>query len=230
MTTLYIGDLHLPFEHKNYLKFVKGVADDIQPDRIVQIGDFIDHYALSRFSLDPDVQGQRAEFMEALEHAKPWYSTFPEVTWVLGNHDERPYRKAVEIGLGTAFLAKMMDVYQCPEGWDIVPRIDIDGVQARHGVMVGGDAGWQNYALKAGKSTVSGHIHSVGGVRYHQSKDGKQLFQLQTGCGVDDSLYAFAYGKESAKGSVLGCGSVVDGTKATFHIMDMSDRNMRRIR
>lgn len=227
---LVIGDIHLPFSHPNYLKFILRVRDRIKPDKVIQIGDLVDHYALSRFQLDPDVMSQRPEFEMALKEAKKWYKEFPELTWILGNHDERPYRKAVEIGLGTLFLNQMKDVYQCPQNWDIVPLVDWDGVHYRHGVSVGGASGWQNYVLKSGVSTVSGHIHSVGGVRYHQSKDGRQLFILMTGCGVDDEAYAFAYGKESPSASILGCGIVEDGTKATFELMDMSDRYNRRIR
>jgi hypothetical protein len=34
---------------------------------------------------------------------------------------------------------------------------------------------------------------------------------MQVGCGIDNSQYAFAYGKSFPKKPILGCGLVLDG-------------------
>lgn len=227
---MIVGDVHLPFEHANYLKFLKDQRDKEQPDKIVFIGDFIDHYALSRFSLDPDVQGQRPEFIEALRHARKYYDAFPEAIWIIGNHDRRPYRKALEVGLGRTFLKDLMDVYECPSGWEVLDSTEIEGVYYFHGEAVGGQSSWQNYARDIGQSCVAGHLHSIAGTRYHQLPSGKQVFMLETGSGVDDTKYAFAYGKNSSRKSVLSCGFVEDGVQAKAVLMDLTDRRYRRIR
>lgn len=225
-----IGDTHLPFEHKNYLKFCKDVYAKEQPDKVVHMGDYIDHYALSRFTLDPEKQGQKPEWNEAIEHAQKWYNAFPEVSWLLGNHDRRPYRKAKEIGLGDFWLKSMLEIYGAPKGWSIHDSLVIDDVLYFHGEAIGGQTGWQNYSQKISQSTVFGHLHSVGGVRYHQNVQGKQIFSMGVGSGVDDERYAFDYGKNQATKSMLSCGIIEDGVYAKVIPMDLSNRAYRRVR
>lgn len=227
---LVIGDLHLPFAHPNYLKFVLETKEKFKCNKIVFIGDVVDNYAHSRFSKDPDTASAEVEYEQFMHGIRKWYEAFPEATWILGNHDKRPFNKAKEIGLGRIFTQSVNTIYDCPKGWKITPSIEIDGVLYTHGVSSGGQTGWQDYSRKLGKSVVIGHIHSVGGVRYHQNPDGKQLFTLAAASGIHDDTYAFAYGKDSAVKSMLGCGIVRGGTKAYFEPMDLSDRRFRRIR
>jgi len=225
-----IGDTHLPFDHPNYLKFLIDTYNREKPDTMVHIGDFMDLYALSRFTLDPDVQGQKPEWEASLKRAKLYYKAFPQMYWIQGNHDQRAYRQAQTVGLGKLFMKEMNKVFQCPPDWEICTSKQIDGVNYFHGVAAGGGTGWQMYSQRQGRSAVIGHIHSVGGVRYHQNVEGKQVFTMAVGCGVDDSAYAFQYGKESASKSMLGCGIVENGTVAKFIPMDLSERKYRRIR
>lgn len=230
MKVLIVGDLHLPFDHPNYLKFLRDQVEVEKPDKIVFIGDFIDHYALSRFTLDPDQQGQKPEFQKALKKAQPYYDLFPEAIWIVGNHDRRPYRKATEIGLGGEFTKGLKDIYCCPPKWKVMDSVEIDGVFYYHGETGGGASGWQNASLLFSQSVCFGHYHSVAGVRYVQNVAGEQMFTMVTGAGVDDRAYAFAYGKNFPKKSVLSCGVIEDGVYAKVVPMNMRDRKYRRIR
>lgn len=227
---LIIGDLHQPFTHPNYLKFLLETKKKFKCDTIVFIGDVVDNYAHSRFSKDPDNPDANVEYDEFMVRMRKYYEAFPEAIWVLGNHDKRPFNKAKEAGLGKIFTQSFSTIYDCPKTWKIVPSIEIDGVWYVHGVSCGGQTGWQNYSRKLGKSVVLGHIHSVGGVRFHQNPDGRQVFSLAVASGVHDESYAFDYGRESAVKSMLGCGVVHNGTHAYFEPMNLADRRFRRIR
>lgn len=227
--TLVIGDTHMPFVHPNYLRFLEEVADAYQPDEIVHIGDLVDHHALARFTSDPDGLSAGHEWKATLNELKRFARVFPKVKWVLGNHDKRPFNRAFDSEIPAAFLRPLAEVYQLPKEWEVAPYFEIDGVRYIHGESAGGLSSWQNYCTKMGQSTVIGHMHSLGGVRYHRTPNG-QLFSMAVGCGVDDETYAFAYGKSHPVRPILGCGLVTDGVEAEFVPMDMSERRNYRKR
>lgn len=52
-TILALGDVHLPWPHKQALKDLRRVIKSLKPHTIVQVGDLLDLYGLSRFSKDP---------------------------------------------------------------------------------------------------------------------------------------------------------------------------------
>lgn len=52
-TVLVIGDVHFPWPHAPALKDLRRVVKQLKPSHIVQIGDLLDLYGLSRFSKDP---------------------------------------------------------------------------------------------------------------------------------------------------------------------------------
>lgn len=228
-TVLIIGDTHVPFVHPNYLRFLTEVRDEIRPDKIVHIGDLVDHHALSRFVSDPDGLSSGNEWKSTLKELKNFVKEFPVADWIIGNHDSRPLKKAFESSIPEAFLKPLGDIYELPEGWKVMPRLLFENVSYTHGVSSGGQTGWQNFCLKQGINTVIGHIHSVAGVRYH-SIPGGQRFSLAVGCGVDEESYAMAYAKDIPTRPVLGCGIVKDGVYAEFVPMDMSSRKYYRKR
>jgi hypothetical protein len=67
-----------------------------------------------------------------------------------------------------------------------------------------------------GMSVVMGHCHSKGGVKWLVNPL-RRYFGMDTGCGVDDTAFAFAYAKEQTSRSVLSCGVIIDGMPR--HIM-----------
>lgn len=229
MKVLIIGDLHAPFNHVNYLKFCKDLRDQHQPDKVVFIGDVVDQHALARFTPNPEGMSPGDEWVKTVKELKKWYSAFPEAIWIMGNHDRRPFNKAFEAGIPRGMMKPMQEIYRAPKGWELVESINLDEVLYIHGEGVGGLNSALNSCLRYGQSTVFGHMHSIGGVRYHQ-QPGKQLFSLGVGCGIDDTAYAFAYGKHFPVRSMLGAGIVDDGTYAQFIPMDLGDRRYRRKR
>ena len=102
-----------------------------------------------------------------------------------------------------------------PEEWEIKEEYIIDDVLYKHGLNCGGKDGALNAAINEQISTVIGHYHSFGGVKYIANKR-NLIFGMNTGCGIDVSAYAFAYGKHSKFRPTLGCGIVVNSSKAFF--------------
>src|SRR5690606_27252541 len=70
---LVIGDLHLPFEHKDYLAFCKKVYEDFSCNRVVYIGDIVDTHYSSFHNTDPDGSSAKDELEEAKRSLIPWY-------------------------------------------------------------------------------------------------------------------------------------------------------------
>ena len=62
---LIIGDSHLPFEHRNYLEFCKGIQQRCKCKKVVHIGDFVDNHAISYHEHDPDGWSPANEMEEA---------------------------------------------------------------------------------------------------------------------------------------------------------------------
>jgi predicted phosphodiesterase len=210
-----VGDQHEPFSVDGYLDHCVDTFEHNRADRIVMIGDCIDHHAISFHDHDPDGMSPGDEYYLALEAMKDWYRAFPEAIWILGNHDRLPMRKVFAAGLPASMLRE--NLYQTPEGWTATESAEIDGVLYVHGggMNARGMYGHKNLAAHRGMSCVIGHYHRCGGVHSVASRDGAQRFGLAVGCGVDHRSYSQAFCKDDGP-CTLGCGIVVDGEVAHF--------------
>jgi len=94
-TTLILPDIQYPYHDALMLKKLISVAEDIQPDAILQIGDGIDFPQVSQWNkgragefaetLQEHVDGFRSEVLVPLRNACP----DADFTWLEGNHDLR---------------------------------------------------------------------------------------------------------------------------------------------
>jgi predicted phosphodiesterase len=215
---LHIGDLHLPFTHKDYLKFCKKVYKQYKCNKVVFAGDIIDHHAMSYHESDPDGLSAGNELREAQRMVKPWYKAFPKATVTIGNHDALPMRKAITFGIPKAMLRSLAEVYETL-GWDWVLEKTIDGVSYIHGKGYGKNAALNTCILEQ-KSIAQGHAHSYAGVQFFTSTD-RRIFGLNSGCGIDLKSYAFAYNKNFSVRPILGCGVVIEGVQPHFIPMEL---------
>lgn len=227
MKVMIFSDTHMPFTHKNYVKFLKDQKELYKPDKVICCGDLVDHHALSNFIKDPDGASAGDEWKQTKEMLSDLFEVFPEVEWIIGNHDRRPYIKAYNNGMPGTLIRPLNEIYECPPGWTIQPDLELEGVKYIHGEGAGGQSGWQNLCNFENQSVVFGHMHSVGGVRYHQNSAGEQKFSMGVGCGVDQETYAFAYGRHHKNKPLLGCGFVTDGWDAQFLPMNLKTRRYK---
>ncbi len=223
--TLIVGDPHEPVCRKGYRQFCQDTGRKYKCDTVVIIGDVVDWTAISFHAYNPEAPGPMDEYRLALAGVQRWRKAFPirkngrikRVIVTIGNHDARPRRVAESVNIPNKFIRNYADIWGTPD-WEWVQSIVIDGVfychghRKRHGVHAA-----YNTAKDMGMSVVMGHHHSIGGVKWLINPL-RRWFGLDTGCGIDDKAYAFAYAAEQTKRSCISCAVVIDG-KEPHHIM-----------
>lgn len=210
-----VADLHIPFEHPNYLQFCLDTFKIHGVNHVVFIGDTFDQYAFSKYVKETYAMNQDDEIDLSIQHIKPWASAFGEPDVIIGNHDRRYILRSKEQGVGTKVLAPFKDIYELPKKWNVVDRTIIDDVLYKHGVNCQGRDGALNAAINERRSTVIGHIHSFGGCKYTANTE-NLIFGLNVGCGIDIAEYAFIYGEDAKYRPTLGCGIVYNNSYGTF--------------
>ena len=65
---LVISDMHLPYQHKDSIIFLKEIKKEYKPDMVVNIGDLLDFHAISMHEHNPDLYSVGHE----LDKAKAW--------------------------------------------------------------------------------------------------------------------------------------------------------------
>lgn len=207
---LVISDTQAPFEHKDYLEFLKAVAKKYKTKEVVHVGDEADMSAISDWDHDPDGMSAGDELKAAIKSLQRLYKTFPKVKVCTSNHTARPFRKAFKFGLPKAFLKGYRDFLEAPKGWSWADSWEIDGIKYQHGEGFSG----RNGAIKAAEnnmqSTVIGHIHSFAGIQY-SANPRHLIFGMNVGCLIDKDSYAFAYGKHMTNKPIISCAVVIDG-------------------
>lgn len=217
-TVLTIGDSHCPAMRKGYVDFLKEVADEYQPDRIVHIGDVVDWHSISYHERSPSLSNASQEYNKALKQVEEIYKEFPKADWLIGNHDALTERQARSAGLPPEILRDYKDMWNVKK-WKVHPRfakLKIDRVIYSHGDSgAGGKYAALNQAKENFQSTVIGHHHSQGGVMFWANPEFR-VFGMSVGCGVDWRALQFEYGRKYNHKPMLGCGVVIDGTRPYF--------------
>lgn len=208
---LVVSDLQEPFAHRDAFEFVKAVRDEYETDTTVNIGDEADFHAFSgKFPHDPDGLSAGEELEAAKRSLDKWYGEFPSTKVCTSNHVDRYYKKAFSSGLPKRALLSPRALLGAPEGWEWRKFWVIDGVRYEHGDSQGGMDAARQLAISNRQSTVIGHHHAHGGVRFI-ANDSEVIFGLNTGCLIDRAAYPFAYGSANKFKPTLGCGVVIYG-------------------
>lgn len=219
---LVIPDMHHPFCHQDSLEFLKAVKKRFNPNLFVCLGDEIDAHAFSRFPKDPDGLSAGQELQAAIDALVPFYVEFPNMLVCESNHTVRPMKQMFEAGLPKAFHPSYATMLNAPDGWVWKERHLIDDTIYIHGDQGRcGKRGWAGNTETFHKSVVVGHMHSRAGVVYDN-----HLFNMNTGCLIDEHAYVFKYASKVQTRANLGCGLVIGGKAAHFLPM-LLDNNGR---
>lgn len=213
---LVFSDPHAPFDHKRFPDFLRDTYKKYNCGRVICLGDLIDNHAISNHCAEACALGAYSELDLAISRLKVYAAYFPDVIYLIGNHDCRPERIAGQLGIGTRYLKDMHEVLELPEGWVCHgDEVIVDDVLYSHGIDAAGKNGALNKALRERMSVAIGHSHAYGGCNYSVNKR-DTVFGLNVGCGIDDNAYAFTYGKHSKNRVTLGCGIVYNSEHAEF--------------
>jgi len=216
------SDVHEPFGHPNYLQFCKDTFQKYGVGRIVCCGDIVDFHALSRHQTETCAKSPCDELDLTIKSVKKWTSAFPSLDLVLGNHDEIYARQAATLNIDKRFLKSFSELFELPDAWHIhSDEFILDNVLYKHGINCTGKNGALSAAIQERMSIVIGHSHSFGGCQY-SANSRNIIFGLNTGCGINISQYAFAYGKYSKYRPTLGLGIVFNDSNAIFVPMNGS--------
>lgn len=207
---LVIGDIHAPCERDGYLAFCQDIKKQWQCKEVVFIGDVVDWHAISFHAKHPDSPGPKNEYLLTLQSVQKWYKAFPRAKVCIGNHDNRPVRLGADRNIPEVLIRDYAAMWKTPK-WEWADDFTIDDVYYFHGIGYGGIHPAYNAARQMAMSVCMGHAHSTGGVAWFVNPH-RRWFGMDIGCGIDDSKYAFAYGKACKRKSVISCGVVIDGT------------------
>jgi predicted phosphodiesterase len=222
-TVLVIPDLHVPFHHQDALKFLAAVKKKFKPTEVINLGDFEDWHSINMHDHDPDGLSAGAELQKLREEAKPFFKLFPKMKICTSNHGSLPLRRAYKFGLPKELIKSYKDILKAPKGWQWADEFEIDGIIYEHGESFTGQQGAIKSANANMQSTVIGHIHAFAGIQYSANQK-HLIFGFNVGCLINNSSYAFAYGKKFKAKPILGCGIIENGIP-TFIPMILTKKN-----
>lgn len=208
---LVVSDFHAPYNHPDAVDFLAAIKKEYKPDRIVVIGDEVDHHAMSFHDSDPDLLSAGHELEKAIEELKPLYKLFPEADIVDSNHGSMHYRKGKHHGIPRKYLKGYNEILDAPIGWkwskDLVLKAsDGSDIYFHHGLSTQSI----KIAQQMGMKYVQGHFHSKFEVQYSSSPD-KLIWSMTVGCLVDDHSMAFNYNKTTLQRPIIGVGLIING-------------------
>ena len=211
---LVIGDTHCPGMLSGYVEHLAQIKRKYKCDKVVHIGDLVDWHAISYHAKVQGTPKAEQEVKEAKEQIKKLVKAFPNVHWLLGNHDSLPARKAADADLPLSLLKSESVFWELPKTWKVYPRyhkLIIDKVIYSHGeVGSGGKHAAYLQARENFQSTVIGHLHGQSAVTWFANQN-NLVFGMSVGCGIDREKMQFEYGAKFNSKPIISCGVVIDG-------------------
>ena len=242
-TTLVVPDVQYPFHDPLALKKLIKVAEDLQPDQIIQIGDGIDFPQVSRWSkgtageyaptLQKHIDGFREEVLVPLATAAPKSKR----VWLKGNHDARleDFVRQYAAPLGTLRNLEMEALFGLDElgfRYESGPLRVGTNTYAVHGHESGGycstPQAWDNKFVKrygSEKNIIFGHTHQPFLSSRATGFDGKvsPWFTMNVGS-IMDPTHA-TYVKDGAVSWTMSFGVLRDDGKRVWpELVTMSNR------
>lgn len=208
---MIFSDLHFPYTHPDALPFLSAVKEEIQPDRVLNLGDEIDSHALSFYPTMPDLDNATRELKLGRKRIKQLAEMFPDLICVSSNHTDRIYRAATSAGIPKELILpydEMLGVQDYNWTWDKDKLITLPN---RSHVLFSHYKG-SNVLLasqRCGMSVVQGHIHSKQSINYWHNGYSNN-FAMQCASLVDDTSSAFAYNVSQPIRPQLGVCAIID--------------------
>ncbi len=208
---LLISDMHIPYHHKDTLKFLQHLKDKYNPTRVICMGDEIDHLALSYHEKETEAPSAWDELKLALPIIKQVEGMFPVMDILDSNHGSLAYRKAKTAGIPKHYLKSYADVLQVGKGWKWHFDMVIDLPTGQKCYLHHGKS---NNITKTSQAmsmcSVAGHYHNTFKIEYWANPLGL-YWGLQTGCLIDDKSFAFNYNNVNLHRPLIGTGLIIDG-------------------
>ena len=209
-SVLIIADTHIPYHVPELMDFLKLLKKKYKPDRIIHIGDEVDKHAMSFHDSDPDLPSAGDELKLSIPVIKELEKMFPKMDLLDSNHGSLVFRRAYKHGIPKAYIKKYNDFLQVGKGWKWHDDLIIDTPLGKVYFCHGKTPDILKLAQSMGMSCVSGHYHSLMGVRWYGNSLGL-YFGLQVGCMIDSKSLAFRYNKVQKARPIIGCSVIYNG-------------------
>jgi len=207
---LVISDMHLPYQHKDAIRFLKEIKKEFKPDFVVNIGDLLDFHAINMHTHDPDLYSAGMELDRSKEYIKEIESIYPEVTEVDSNHSSLVYRRALKYGMSKQFL-KPYGEFLGTRKWKWVDDLTLTMSNGQRCFFTHGrSADVLKVSQTMGMSAVQGHYHTKFLISYWANPD-NLFFAMNVGCMINQKSMAFNYAKNFKTRFILGCGIIING-------------------
>jgi predicted phosphodiesterase len=210
------GDLHIPYHKEGALEFLEKTFEENGVTDIICLGDLVDFISINSHGLNPKSPSQIEEFTITAKEVNRYKKAFPEMIYIVGNHETRIERFGLKQGIHPMFLKSVPELFQHPKGWKYVTEFIENGIRFIHGDGDGnsGRTPAYNVAKNTNYSTISGDKHTAQGVWYQRAFGDHVVFGCSTGCLVDSESVAFAYKKKPRLKDLYGCAIVYNSQHA----------------
>lgn len=210
--TLVLGDIHFKWNHKAACKTVIEAAAELQPERIIQIGDEHDFYLFSRYPTDPNVIKPDDELKESRDARLAFWKEMHRATptaekiRMMGNHDDRALKRIAAlapqyIGVVGEWLDRWMETPNTSH--HKATELVADKVLYEHGDL----SKLGDHAKRNLYNTVVGHSHTGGVVYFPKIGEPNGIFELNVGWLGDRNAPVFRYyRKQLVNTTTLGFG------------------------
>lgn len=210
-TILTFGDDHGPFQHEDAIRFLGAIKREVEPDRIIHLGDLMDQYCFSRYPKDPEMLSVNEEIKKARKYVRQLINLFPEMTLVESNHDSRMWDRALAAGIPKGLIVPYLQLIGADHGGWKLKRdltLTVDSTRDQIYFCHYRTADIMQLAQLVGSHAVQGHTHTRMGVTQVETPT-KHLFGMQVGCLISDSKYAFGYNRQQIIRPILGAGLII---------------------
>lgn len=210
---LVMSDDHAPFHHQDALAFLGALKSEINPDRVVHLGDLMDSYIFSRYPKDPGAMNANDELKRLRKYTSKLKELFPQLLITESNHDSRLWDRARVAGIPKGLIIPYLTLLGADDvDWKLKRDYTLTVDSTREQVY------FCHYRIKnvidlakmVGCHAVQGHTHTSMGINEIATPN-RPLWGMQVGSLISDSKYAFAYNKQQLVRPVLGCGIIIEG-------------------
>lgn len=201
---LVIGDIHIPYHHRDSFDFLDALSTKFKPDRVISIGDEVDWHSISFHDHSPDLLSPGDELKTSIKYIKWLEAMFPKMDIVESNHGSLVYRKQKAVGLPSSVFKSYNEIYGVSSKWQWHMDMTVTmNNKAKLYLCHGKTSNVLKLSQSMGMSAIQGHFHELFGIQYWANSLGL-YFAGQTGCLVDDDSLAMSYNNTNLKRPILG--------------------------
>ena len=202
---LYFGDVHFPYQHKNFFTFIKNVINLHKPDIVVNMGDEADFHNISMHETDSDIElSASGELLAVRQNCRELEQIIPEQLLLTSNHTSLVTRRAKKFGIPTSCLKPLNEILGVGKKWKWYDEIVADTKQGKIYSCHGKSTAYGKLCKEMGMSCIQGHYHGKFEITWHRSATTFR-FNAFAGSFADSDRIAMAYGKNHLPKPIHGC-------------------------